>query len=116
MTEHPEVTIIAQPEYEGIEIDNEVPADHAGKWETSIFWHLYPELTHMENFNLHTSTKKVYPSPPNDFYKEKEEWIWKEDLTKAASPQLGERCVEIITSRLADKIKQALSERSESPA
>jgi creatinine amidohydrolase len=115
MTENPDITIIAQPEYEGITIDNEVPADHAGKWETSIFWHLYPELTYIENFSKYTSTKKVYPTPPNDFYKEKEEWIWKEDLSQAASPQLGERCVDMISSCLAGKIKHELAahERSE---
>lgn len=109
MTENPEITIIAQPEYEGVHIDGQVPADHAGKWETSMFWYLYPHLTHMENFQVQTSTKKVYPDPPNDFYKEQEEWIWKEDLTKVSTPELGERCVELITSYMADRIRQALS-------
>jgi creatinine amidohydrolase len=109
MTENPEVTIISQPEYEGIMIENEVPADHAGKWETSIFWHLYPNLTHIENFSIQTSTKKIYPMPPNDFYKEKEEWIWGEDLSKVASPELGEICVELISNHIADQIRNALA-------
>ena len=37
--------VIVQPEYEGVKIEGETPADHAGKWETSMFWHMYPELT-----------------------------------------------------------------------
>ena len=108
MIEHPEITIIAQPEYEDVEIDGESPQDHAGKYETSMFWYLYPELTRMDRFELQTSRKMLYPHAPHDYYKEEEEWFWGEDLTQAASPELGERCVEVITSHIAETIQQAL--------
>jgi creatinine amidohydrolase len=107
--ENPEIKIIALPEYEDVTIDGEVPADHAGKWETSMFWHLYPELTHMENFRMETSTKKVYENPPHDYYKEEEEWSWDNDLSITASRELGKKCIEIISHSLAEKIHQALS-------
>jgi creatinine amidohydrolase len=108
MKENPGVHIIAQPEYEGITIDGEVPADHAGKWETSMFWHLYPSLTHMENFRMETRKKKIYPNPPNDFYREPEEWNWNDDLSVTASRELGEKCVEAISGRLAAEIVKLL--------
>jgi creatinine amidohydrolase len=111
MIEHPEITIIAQPEYEDVEIDGESPQDHAGKYETSMFSYLYPELTRMDRFELQTSRKMLYSHPPHDYYKEEEEWVWGEDLTQAASPELGERCVEIITSHIAETIQQALVNR-----
>jgi len=112
MVEHPEITIIAQPEYEDVEIDGESPQDHAGKYETSMFWYLYPELTRMDRFELQTSRKMLYPHAPHDYYKEEEEWFWGEDLTQAASPELGERCVEVITSHIAETIQQALVQRN----
>lgn len=108
MKENPEVKIIAQPEYEDVTVDGQVPADHAGKWETSMFWYLYPELTHMEKFRLETAKKKIYPNPPNDYYKEKEEWVWNEDLSEKASRELGEKCVDIISRHLTEKILEAL--------
>lgn len=107
MSEHPAITIIAQPEYEGVAIDGEVPADHAGKWETSLFWHLYPDLTHMERFEPHTP-RISYPDPPNDYYKETEEWKW-QDLPLVASQELGQRAAEIITDHLTERIRTALA-------
>jgi creatinine amidohydrolase len=106
--ENPDIKIIAQAEYEGIEIDGKVPSDHAGKWETSMFWYLYPYLTHMDKYKMTTNKKKLYDNPPNDFYKEKEEWIWSEDLSKSASMALGERAIEAICSRLASEIQGLL--------
>ena len=108
MRENPDIKILAQPEYEDISVDSEIPSDHAGKWETSMFWFLYPELTHMEKFSMQTAAKKRYDNPPNDFYKEEEEWIWKEDLSKAASRELGEKVVEAICDSLAGKIQNCL--------
>lgn len=105
--EHPDVAIIAQPEYEGITIDGEVPADHAGKWETSLLWYLHPELVHMDRFSQKTGKKKMYPHPPNDYYKEPEEWFWEEDLQQTASRDLGKRCVEAIVSNLSEQIRNA---------
>ena len=104
MESNPKVQILAQPEYEGVTINEEMPADHAGKWETSMFWYLYPDKTRMDSFTTETSRKKIYSNPPNDYYKEEEEWVWKEDLSKVSSPELGKKAVEIITDNLKDRI------------
>lgn len=42
--ENPDIRIIAHRECDGVEIDGEMPCDHAGKWETSMFMSMYPEL------------------------------------------------------------------------
>ncbi|MFH0964959.1 MAG: creatininase family protein [Planctomycetota bacterium] len=107
---HPKVRVIAQPEYEGVVVDGEVPADHAGKFETSMFRHLYPELTHMENFRMGVERVKKYEDAPHDLYREPAEWEWGEDLTQTSSPELGERCVEAIAEHLAEKVERALSD------
>jgi creatinine amidohydrolase len=102
------LTVIAQPEYEGVEIDGQRPADHAGKWETSMFWHMYPRLTHMENFKPGKITIPHYESPPDFYYREKPDWEWREDLRKVASPQLGKRAVDVISDHLKDVILESL--------
>jgi len=104
MRENPDIYIIAQPEYENITINGEIPADHAGKWETSIFWYLYPELTHISNFSMTTMKKQMYTNPPNDFYREEEEWHYIDDLSKTASRELGEKCVKTISDYVANRI------------
>ena len=96
--------IIAQPEYEGVEIDGERPADHAGKWETSIFWHLYPQLTQIQNLRPGVVNVPQYKDPPHYDYKEKSRWEWAEGLRAAASRDLGKRAVDIITDHLRDLI------------
>lgn len=110
MIEHPEIRIIAQPEYEGIMVDGEQPNDHAGKWETSVFWNMYPELTHMENFNVQTTRKQVYEHPHHNWYQEDEEWVWKEDLTQVASRELGAKTIDLIVQHIGDKVVNALQE------
>ena len=109
---NPQMRIIAQPEYEGVEVDGKVPADHAGKWETSMFWHLYPELTFMENFDLHPDKLPLYQDPPEDYYKESADWKWAEDLRETSSPELGEKCVEIIAEHLKDCVIRELDSLS----
>lgn len=108
MTEHPGVHVIAQPEYEDVIVAGEVPGDHAGKWETSMFWHMYPELTHMENFKIQTDKKQVYEHPHHNWYKEAEEWVWQEDLTKTASRELGAKAIDAIVRHIGDKVLQTL--------
>lgn len=108
-TEHPEMHIIARPEYEGIEINGQEPCDHAGKWETSMFSYLYPELTHMENFSMTPNTKCVYETPSHDYYHETEEWEWDDDLRETASPELGKQCVDTISDALVREIQTYLS-------
>lgn len=96
--------VIAQPEYEGVQVDGQCPADHAGKWETSMFWHMYPSLTHMEKFRPGPAKVPQYKDPPDYHYGEKSDWDWKQDLRQAASPLLGARAADIITDHLRDVI------------
>jgi len=105
--------IIAQPEYEGVEIEGERPADHAGKWETSMFWHLYPELTHMDRFRPCALEIPQYENPPHYDYEEKARWEWREDLREVASPGLGERAVDIITDHLKGLVLAELARASQ---
>lgn len=109
MRENPGIHILAMPEYEDIEIDGKQPADHADKWETSMFWYMYPELTKMGNFRMEPARKKLYDNPPNDFYKEPEEWHWGSDLSQTASRELGKKCIDAITDSLVQKIKALLA-------
>lgn len=108
MKENPEIKIIAQAEYEGVTVNGQIPADHAGKWETSMFWNMYPELTHMEKFKMEPNKKLIYENPLHDYYKEPEDWQWKDDLSITASRELGEQCIEIISDYLVKQIKKLL--------
>jgi creatinine amidohydrolase len=105
---NPDISIIVQPEYEGVDVDGEVPADHAGKWETSIFWYLYPGLTQIDKFKMGKTQAASYPNPPENFYKENPVWDWKENLKITASRELGERTVEIISDHIVSLIKSKI--------
>lgn len=107
---HPAMRILAQPEYEGVKINGESPEDHAGLWETSLFWYLRPELTHMDKFNEIPARKRYYDNPPNDFYHETEEWKFGDPVLPGASRELGKKAVDIISDHLAARIRTALSE------
>jgi creatinine amidohydrolase len=104
----PRVAVIAQPDYEGVTVDGEQPSDHAGKWETSMLWHLHPQLTHMDRFSMVPKKKRLYENPPHPHYNEQEEWKWKHDLRTAASPELGRRAVEAISDQLVRRIREQL--------
>ena len=80
------------------------------RWEASMFWYMYPELTHMENFKMNTNIKKLYDNPTQYFYREEEKWQWTDDLSITASPELGVRCLEVITDYLVEKILACLGE------
>ena len=108
--EHPHMRIIAQPEYEGVQVEGESPEDHAGLWETSLFWHLHPELTHMDKFNEIPNRKRYYDNPPNDFYHEQEEWRFGDPVLPRACPELGAKAVDIISDHIAAKLRAALQE------
>lgn len=107
---NPQIRVIAKPEYEGVDIDGEVPADHAGKWETSLFQHYYPALVRMDRFKMVPDKKKLYETPPNRFYNEPEEWVWREDLRVAASAELGRRVAERVAAVTATEILKSLEE------
>ena len=108
MAANPDIKVIAQPEYEGVTVDGQRPADHAGKWETSMFWHFYPNLVRMEEFKMDQPRIYQYPDPPENRYNESPDWKWHEDLREVSSPELGEKTVEVISSHIVELIQKAL--------
>ena len=112
MKANSDMVIIAQPEYEGITINQESPQDHAGKWETSMMMTIRPDLVRMERFDPEkTSKKKIYDAPANRFYGEKEAWEWDGDLRKTASGELGQKVIEETSSRIAELVRKILIEK-----
>lgn len=103
-----DVRVIVQPEYEGVTVEGETPADHAGKWETSMFWYMYPELVRVDQFQTGKVKVHTYPNPPHNYYHEETIWEWREDLRKTASPELGEKAVNAIVDHLVSLIKAEL--------
>lgn len=102
------VRLIAQAEYEGVEIDGQTPWDHAGKWETSMMLFLRPELVRMERFREATTIPRMYENPPHDWYRETGEWTWwGQDVPRDSSAELGRRCVEAIVERMAREVRAA---------
>ena len=107
---YPEVCVVAQPEYEGVNVNGETPADHAGKWETSMFWHMYPELTQIDKFKAEKIEVPTYPDPPQNYCHETPTWEWKEDLRKTASSELGQKAISLIVDHLVSVVKRKLRE------
>ena len=93
MAEHPSVRVLARPEYEGVLIDGETPADHAGKWETSMAMHLFPDLVHLDRHRPGEEPIVRYGEEFADWPAEKEPWIWGTDLRETASAELGRKAV-----------------------
>lgn len=87
--------VLAEPEYVFAE-DMGYHGDHAAKWETSIFWYFYPEYTHMELLPKDLSVKP--------------KGVVGEDPRAHASRELGEKVVELIVNKLADKVLAMLRE------
>jgi len=110
MAANPDIKVIAQPEYEGVMVDGRRPADHAGKWETSMFWNFYPHLVRMEKFTMEQPRIYQYPNPPENHYNESPDWKWREDLRKVSSPELGRKAIDAITSHLVEIIRDALKD------
>jgi creatinine amidohydrolase len=108
MAANPDVNVIAQPEYEGVTVDGQTPADHAGKWETSMFWYFYPSLVRMEKFTMDQPRIYQYADPPENHYRENPDWKWREDLREVSSPELGKKAVDEITSHIVEMIRDAL--------
>ena len=66
--------------------DKGYTGDHAGKWETSIYWHLRPDLTRMENLPDDLDEPLVAAGP--------------EDPRVHASPELGAEVCRVIVERM----------------
>jgi len=61
--------------------------DHAGKWETSIYWHLRPDLVCMENLPKDPNVRLIAAGP--------------EDPRVHASQELGEKVCRTIVDKMA---------------
>jgi len=108
---NPDVTIISRAEYEGVLVDGEEPADHGGKWETSMFMHLFPERLRINDYVTVIDDMKRYENAPFDYHKESAHWDFRSDVSKTASAELGRKAVEAITDLLVADVRKAL-ERS----
>jgi creatinine amidohydrolase len=108
------VKIIAQPEYEDIFLENRIqPADHADKWETSFGLALMPHLIKMNKFKPGScAIHKYNPEFTIPEYRkmEKHEWIWRSDLRKTASAELGRIVLKKIIVKIAYKIEKLKSQ------
>lgn len=105
---NPDVAVIARPEYEDVIVDGERPADHAGKWESSMFWSLCPDSIRWETYRTRMNDMKVYENAPLDYFHESAVWEFKEDLRETSSVALGKKAVDIISDRIAADIRAAL--------
>jgi creatinine amidohydrolase len=72
----------------------EVGLDHAGKWETSLFWAMYPELTDMTRLPDPETGRYDFTSP----------------AAHQASRELGETLVDYIADQLGLGAKKLLGE------
>ncbi len=111
--ENPDVGILAKAEYFNAKVGEALPCDHAGLWETSMYLHLYPEDAARVKKNLHAEVApmKLYPSPPNDYYKESADWTWVNDVL-ASRAELGAQAVEAISDVTVREIRQLLAEKA----
>ncbi len=105
--EHPDVRILAMPEYEDTLVDGRSPADHAGFWETSMMLAVDPALTDMNRLAKTPAPMKIYTDPPNDYYKESGSWTW-DDSVFASDPETGNRALDAMAATIAAKIRALL--------
>ena len=82
MTERLQIPVLGTPEY-WLAHDAGYLGDHAGIGETSLLWHLHPELVAIE---------RIRQDP---------EYGATEAIEKGSSPELGQRYAELIITRLA---------------
>ncbi len=111
MADH-DVRIIAQPEYEGVRMPNgEEPADHAGKYETSMAMALFPELVRMDEYKTELEIPSDYPYVENpwDYHSPTGPWSFGQDLRETASAELGEQTIALILDHLAARIEEELA-------
>ncbi len=87
------VRVWALAEYE-VSGEVEVGRDHAGKWETSLFWAMYPELTDMTRL----------PDPQTGGYE------FTSPAAHEASPELGAKMVDYIADKLGQGALKLLEE------
>lgn len=106
MGEYPEVHVLARPEYEGVTIDGARPADHGGKWETSMAMHLFPELVHIDRHRPGQEAIFRYGDQWADWDEEKKPWKWWLDLRETSSPELGKKTVLAIQDAIVTAVEE----------
>lgn len=100
MAEEVGVKVWTLPEYEVV-TDLGYLGDHAGKWETSILWQLYPDLVQIDRYRKDLSGKDQGVSG-------------REDPSEHASPELGREILDAIVEQIATRVLGLLDEaRSE---
>ena len=85
--------IVGLAEYE-LALEHGYTGDHAGKWETSLYWHLRPDLTRMENLPDDLSVPLIAAGP--------------EDPRVHASQDLGAATCTTIVERLVAFVDRLL--------
>jgi creatinine amidohydrolase len=88
-----QVQVWALAEYE-LSGEVEVGRDHAGKWETSLLWAMFPELVKMDRC----------PDPDTG------QFLWCPPEAKEASEELGRKTVDFIVDRLGEGAAQRLAQ------
>jgi creatinine amidohydrolase len=88
MTERLQIPVLGTPEY-WLAHDAGYLGDHAGIGETSLLWHLHPELVDIE---------RIRQDP---------EYGATDAIEKCSSPELGQKYADLITTRLA-KLARAM--------
>lgn len=113
MRENPGVVVLAGPEYEGVTVDGETPADHASKWETSMFSFFYPNLTRLSAFRGGTETIRRYTDPPHNYFHENPVWEWRGNMADpaVASPERGQRAAEAIVDVWVARVEAEMKKR-----
>ena len=109
MAANPGIHVIARPEYEDVLVDGQTPGDHAGKWETSMFWAMYPDKIRWATYETKMSDMQIYAPPPSaDDYREGPDWCFREDLRETSSVELGRKAVDAISNKICADIQKAL--------
>ena len=94
-------TIFPIAEYE-VATDKGYRGDHAAKWETSILWHLRPELVDVKRLPKTEGTLNIY-----------DHGIIGEDPRANASQELGKEIVSVTVNRLAEVALRLLKNTSQ---
>ena len=103
---HPEVLVLARPEFEGVRVDGQVPGDHAGKWETSVSLAHFPELVHMDRHAPGEEPIHRYSDAHAEWPEERVPWVWREDLRETSSRELGEVAVAAVQDSIVKAVRE----------
>lgn len=106
MAERPGVHVLARPEYEGVMVDGETPADHADKWESSMALYLFPHLVKLDRHQPGEEAVTRYGPEHAAWPQEREPWVWPNDLRETASAELGRRAAHAIQDAIVAGVEE----------